>query len=323
MGAVDDRVRADALDAALAPEARELADAVAGAGGAAVRSVIFFGSRRTGTPTDAHSGFDFFVVVSEYRAFYEALARSGAYRGRPRLAAAINGVLAPNQVRISAGARTAKCAVIAEAAFRRETGPGRRDHFCAGRLFQPASIVHAADESARRSALEALAEARRITLSWVRPWLPGCFDADEFCRTALRVSMGFEIRPEPAGRAERLWEAQRAQQVAAFEPVLAEWASENRLKAMAPGCYELAAPAGLGERLRLWAFFQRSRLRATLRWAKYVVTFDDWLDYIVRKAERHTGQPIELSPRERRWPLVFLWPRVLRYLADKDSRGRR
>jgi hypothetical protein len=48
------------------------------------------------------------------------------------------------------------------------------------------------------------------------------------------------------------------------------------------------------------------------------VTFEGWLDYLLRKAERHTGQEIVLTPRERRLPLVFLWPRVLRYLRHKD-----
>jgi hypothetical protein len=47
------------------------------------------------------------------------------------------------------------------------------------------------------------------------------------------------------------------------------------------------------------------------------VTFEDWLEYIRRKAERHTGQEIVFTDRERRMPLVFLWPRVFRYLRDK------
>jgi hypothetical protein len=49
-----------------------------------------------------------------------------------------------------------------------------------------------------------------------------------------------------------------------------------------------------------------------------VVTFEGWLDYILRKAERHTGQRIALTAPERRLPLVFLWPRVFRYLRQKD-----
>jgi hypothetical protein len=38
----------------------------------------------------------------------------------------------------------------------------------------------------------------------------------------------------------------------------------------------------------------------------------------VRKARRHTGEDIVLSDRERRMPLLFLWPRVIHYLRHKD-----
>jgi hypothetical protein len=72
------------------------------------------------------------------------------------------------------------------------------------------------------------------------------------------------------------------------------------------------------ERRRLRAYFAWSRVRATSRWAKHVVTFEGWLDYLLKKAERHTGQQIVLTPRERRLPLVFLWPRLVRYLRHKD-----
>ena len=33
-------------------------------------------------------------------------------------------------------------------------------------------------------------------------------------------------------------------------------------------------------------------------------------------------EPVELSERERRWPLVFLWPRVFRHLRDRNRKGR-
>lgn len=323
MADLEARVRAQALGEPVAPEAVELAAVLAQRGGAAVRAVIFFGSRRSGTPTDPHSGYDFFVAVSEHEPFYRALAAAGSFRRSPALAAAINAVLPPNQVRVRDGERTAKCAVIRLATLVRETGARRHDHFCAGRLFQPASIVYAADPRAEAAALAALTEARRVTLEWARPWLPATFDAEEFCKAALHVSMRHEIRPEPAGRADALWSAQRVAQRSTFDSVLAEGVARGVLVSAGPGRFALARPVGAFERLRHAWFFQRSRVRATLRWAKYVVTFDGWLEYIVRKAERHTGQRIELSSRERRWPLVFLWPRVVRYLATKDSRGKR
>ena len=62
-------------------------------------------------------------------------------------------------------------------------------------------------------------------------------------------------------------------------------------------------------------------VRATARWLKHVVTFEGWLDYIVRKASRHGGAPIVLTERERRWPLVFLWGRLFAFLRSKNRKG--
>jgi hypothetical protein len=87
------------------------------------------------------------------------------------------------------------------------------------------------------------------------------------------------------------------------------------------GTFAPRRPVGRAERVRLEHYFGRSIVRATARWLKHVVTFEGWLEYIVRKASRHTGQPITLSERERRWPWVFAWGRFFRYLRHKDRPG--
>ena len=107
-----------------------------------------------------------------------------------------------------------------------------------------------------------------------------------------------------------------------YSTLLAALLASGELREEAPGVYALVRPAGAFERLRLAAYFRWSKVRATLRWAKYVITFDDWLEFIVRKARRHTGEDIVLSDRERRMPLLFLWPRVIHYFRHKD-RARR
>jgi hypothetical protein len=300
-----------------------LAERLAETAGDSLRAVVFFGSRKTGAASsDAWSAHDLFVVTREYRTFYERLARAGCLRRSPRLLAALNAWLAPNQVsfRSERQGRTlhAKCAVIAEAAFLRDTSAARHDHFCAGRLFQPAELVFAADSAARASIEAALASAHVVTLDWIRPWLPDVFDVEGYCRTLLRVSLSREIRPEPSGRAEALWAAQQEYLRPVYGRLLAAYAADGRLTSRGADQYALATPVPGAERRRAACYFRRSLLRATARWAKYMLTFDDWLEYIVRKAERHGGRAINLSPRERRWPLVFLWPRLLRYLRDKD-----
>jgi hypothetical protein len=61
-------------------------------------------------------------------------------------------------------------------------------------------------------------------------------------------------------------------------------------------------------------------VRATLRWLKFVALYDDWLGYIIAKIERRSGVVVELTTRERRWPLIFLWPRVIRYVRSRPQR---
>jgi hypothetical protein len=131
------------------------------------------------------------------------------------------------------------------------------------------------------------------------------------------------VRPEPAGRADALWEAQAPLQVPAFQALLEELVETGELAAVPDATALLAPtrPVGRGERLRLEAYFRRSMVRATVRWLKHTATFEGWLDYIVHKASRHSGEEIELTDRERRWPLLFLWARVFRYLRARTGKG--
>jgi hypothetical protein len=186
-----------------------------------------------------------------------------------------------------------------------------------GRLFQPTELLFAADDRAREQVLDSIVSAHMATYGWARPWLPERFDAEGYCRTLLQVSLGGEIRPEPGARSDLLFEAQRRDLLPVYSILLEDLAAAGELVAGGGDRYSLARPSSPRERRRLEAYFRRSKLRATARWPKYMVTFDDWLEYIRRKAERHTGQDIVFSERERRLPLVFLWPRVFRYLRDK------
>ena len=317
-------VRADAFAAAGTPEVRDAAAEIARLGGASVLAVVFFGSRKTKPSDDPWSAHDFFVLTRGYRGFYACLRAQGALRRSPSLLAALNAWLPPNQMSlqlaVASGPLRAKCAVIDLETLRRETSLRRCDHFCAGRLFQPAEVAYVRDEAAAEAVLHALTSAHRITYAWARPFLPAEFDVSDYARTLLALSMAAEIRPEPSGRAEALFESQREYHRGVYALLLAELHERGELSAGPDARYRLARAASAWERARVRAFLRWSLVRATARWAKHVITFEDWLEYILRKAQRHTGQDISLSERERRWPLVFLWPRVLRYLREKDRR---
>jgi hypothetical protein len=306
------------------PDAAAVARAVVEAGGEAVRAVVFFGSRKTKARPDAYSAYDLFVVVSAYTPFYLSLRANGRLRHRPALGAALNAWLPPNQVSLPViladGTRVlAKCAVVSDAAMQRGTSSARKDHFMAGRLFQPTEILYAADPQAEDAILDALVSAHAVTYDWARPWLPARFDVAEYCRTLLRVSYAGEIRPEPEGRAEALWRAQEDYLRPVYSVLLQALQARGDLAATEGGAYALARPSTALARGRSRLYFKWSLVRATARWAKYVVTFEDWLEFLLRKARRHSGQVIELTERERRMPLIFLWPRVIDYLRHKDK----
>jgi hypothetical protein len=324
--AVAERTLSPSDDPALDAAARRLA-AVAGD---SLRGLLFFGSRRTrAARADAWSAYDLFVVVSRYGRFYDALRAAGLSRKRSGLLAAVSRVLPPTQLslRFAAEGVHVKAAVIDERALVRETSPARHDHFCIGRLFQPARLLYAGDEGAREAALACLVSAVRETWGWARPWLPARFDAAAYGRSALGTSMRFEVRPEPAGRADELWEAQRELQAPVLEALLRELGAAGELRPLegAPGSWSIARAVGSGERLRRELYFRRSLARATARWLKHVVSFEGWLEYIVHKASRHGGEELRLDERERRYPLLLLWGRAFRYLrsARRGERKRR
>jgi hypothetical protein len=297
-------------------------DLVAAAGGQ-VAGVVFFGSRRTqAAHADVHSAYDFFVIVRGYAAAYRALRAAGEIGRPPSLLAALNTVLPPNQVSLRLGTQPihAKCSVLSVRAFLRETSARRQDHFCIGRLFQPSQILYSSDPGTGELLVGALVSALEETYLWVRPWLPERFDAGTYGRTLLEVSLGQEIRPEPTGRAEALWKAQQDEQLPVFAILLEELKGRGELREVAPLAYALVRPVSLGERLRLRAYFGRSLFRATLRWLKHMATFEGWLDYILLKVRRHSGEQIVLTERERRYPLLLLWPRLFRYLRHRDEK---
>jgi hypothetical protein len=287
---------------------------------------VFFGSRRTGAARrDAWSAYDAFVVVEAYRPFYEALRRAGLTGKSPALMALVSGWLPPTQLSLrfeDLGVHV-KAAVIRDDTFVRETSAGRRDHFCAGRLCQPARIVYSRDEDARARLLEGLVSAHRETWPWARPWLPPAFDAAGYGLCALRTSMRWEVRPEPRGAPTRCGRRRPPFKSRSFEALLRELAAQGELAPVAgpsPG-WAPTRPVGAAERLRRAVYFRRSIVRATSRWLKHTVTFEGWLDYIARKASRHAGEPIVLTERERRWPRVFLWGRLLAYLRARNRKG--
>ncbi len=250
------------------------------------------------------------------------MGNAGFLHRSPALLGLLDRLLPPTQIRLVRGAGLIKASVLSMAALNRATSAKRKDQFVAGRLFQDVHVVWAGSPEAGRRVQDAIASARRVTLDWVAPDLPGEFDASCYVRQLFRTSFRFEVRPETGGRADALYEAQASRLVPIFDGVLNALAGEGRLRTNNDGAFSLPEPPSRVDALRRRLFLEWSRVRATARWPKHAVTFDGWLDYILRKAERHSGETIVLTSLERRFPLILLWPKVFKFLARQRGKGR-
>ena len=305
------------------PKLRETAQALAEAGGESVATILLYGSHVQASSPDRWSAYDFLLVTDSYSRFFKKLVACGHHSRPAWVLTALTHVLAPNIISFDVGRPDhppAKCAVVSPRHLRRALRPHSPDHFLKGRVVQRLALVWSRGPAEEEIVTSALREARDGIVGWVRPFLPGPFDLEGFAETMLRVSYRGEIRPESPERVIQVFQAQKDTLVGIARESL-EAAAERGEVVEESGTYRWTRRPGKST----WAFytlyFAVSKARATARWFKYIVTFDGWLDYIIHKIERRGGFEVKVSDRERRWPLIFLWPKafmVLRSLKRSD-----
>ncbi|MEJ2203107.1 MAG: hypothetical protein P8170_03260 [Gemmatimonadota bacterium] len=285
--------------------------------------MFLYGSHLHGARPGRHSALDLVIVVEDYRRFYDGLCTAGEIHRPAWLLVALAHVLPPNVIAFqtdeAAGdGALAKCLVVSRRHLERALAEKPPDHFLLSRMVQEVGLVWAKDANRRSWVMARIQHARAGVLAWVGPFLPAVFDAGTLGRTMMEVSYRAEFRPEAADRSEVIFESQKRHFESRFTPILKEAASAGVLE-RTDGGYRYTA----GRKPRRVAFgrgyFARSKARVTARWLKHVLTFDKWLPYIVRKVERRTGTTIELTRLERRWPVIFLWPRVIRVLRYRPD----
>ena len=312
----------DLLGPSQDPVADALVHALASTAGECVLAVLLFGSRLVRAAPDLHSAYDLVVVVDEYPAFYRRLVEAGHHHRSPTVLAVLARVLPPNVIAFDPalpGGELAKVMVLTPSDLERALSERARDHFLKGRLVQKVKLVHAHTPEIADGVCGLILAARREVLSWTGPWLGETFSIEEFARRMLEVSYRGEIRPESLARVAAVYEAQREFLHDVYGAMLREAESAGVVE-RAGERWRLLRRAGMLEGLRWRLYFSRSKIRATSRWLKHAATFADWLTYVQRKLERRTGMRVEVTPLERRLPLLLLWPKVFRVLRTLRAR---
>jgi hypothetical protein len=283
------------------PGAHETAQRFLGelvARGRAVRAVLLYGSCLWPSVRGSGSHPDFIVIVDSLRTFHGSLR-----------SALLGALLPPTVIRLRQGDAYAKLSVVTVEQLRSQCSADAKDLHLAGRLSKRVALVWSRDADARALVVAAQAAALRTLAPLALSRFAGRVALDEFIQALLRVSYESEIRIVEPNKVATLFAAERAHYRAVADALLRELGARvggNPSELILPSV-AATSQEQLERRLR------RSRRRALLRFPKYLVTYDGWLDYLLQKLSR-TGKPVALTNLQRRHPLVFAIP-VLYQLA--------
>lgn len=262
------------------PLVAAMAAAIAAAHGEASRAVLFYGSCLREQQLEGLM-LDFYLIVSDYRAAYPK-----------RWMATANRLIPPNVFPFHHADLAAKYAVLSEADFDRLNGQGTRNVSVWARFAQPSRLVWVRNELAQALAVDAVAKAAPTLLGSA-----GKRDGEDMLdwwRRAFALTYSAELRAERKGR---------SQSVVDVDP-----ARYRRFGEAAAG--QIGANAGQWSRRRI-----EGKLLSVLRLAKASATYAGGADYIAWKINRHAGTSFELTPWQKRHPLlaaISLLPRLLK-----------
>ncbi len=290
---------AEELAVAIRADVRAFAARIAARGGAGVVGVLFYGSAiRTGAVDGL---LDFYVLLDDFAAWDAGAAATAAGR-----------ILPPNieyaEEPGDGALLRAKVAILTLTQFRAHARALSLDTTIWARFAQPAALAFARDAAAAAEIADAVALACRSASWWAAHLTPAPAPAAEFWAGLFGRTYASELRIERSERPRSLIDhaPERYERVLrmawAAEGLTAEAGPDGRLDP------QVAAPAR-ADAERAWRL--RKRLAKPLnmaRIAKASFTFSGGADYIAWKVERHSGHRIEVTPWQRRHPLLAAGP---------------
>ena len=264
----------------------------------AVDAVLFYGScLRSG---DLHDGLvDLYVIVRDYRGAHRTLR-----------AAAANRALAPNVYYLQTGTANGmvrcKYAVLSMADLERGVSRNWFESYIWGRFCQPVAVAHHRDEATLERVRAALRTATITFLDRALPAIAASGTVASLWTDALALSYATELRAESGKRSGTLV----AMGAEYFNSATREVAAALRWPLAIDGERYSATIPPAQRRTAAFAWGVRrvqGKLLSVARLLKALLTFEGGFDYIAWKLERHSGRPVVIPPRVRKYPLIFVW----------------
>lgn len=296
-------------------EAMALVDEIRRRHGASVDAVLFYGSclRRSYVEGGV---LDFYAVVDSYRSAYSS-----------KLLALANALLPPStyyvELPFEGGTLRMKYNVVSRADFSAACHPESLHSIIWARFCQPAAVAWARDEKTRQRLAGDAAEAAVTMVSRMLALFPAAGTTDALWQSGFATTYTTELRVESPETIRTVYEAapERYTKVAALavDVLVRRGLAQGRVDGHALQVH-LTEPVARS----IVASWNRkvpvAKALYVVRLVKSAATFGDWLPYALWKLTRHSGVVIELTERQRRWPLVFGWPAIWRLFRQKTIR---
>lgn len=266
------------------PAVAAIAEAARRRHGEGILAVLFYGSVLRDQDIEGRI-VDLYLLAESY----DSLHRGAFTR-------AMNAALPPNVYYLETdfeGRRVrAKYALMTLAQFEKAVSPATFHSYFWARFAQPATVVWHKDASSRERLLRALAGAVGTLVQSAWPLFEAAPESRAFWERAFSETYRSELRAERKGRAAQIYTANAAR----YDRLLQAIPAASR------------GPLGRGVRRRAalawWGRRVAGKLLSVLRLIKAAFTFQDGADYLAWKIKRHSGVELELTPWQRRHPIL-------------------
>ena len=279
------------------PAIDAIAEAAREQQGPGILAILFYGSVRR--DRDDEGGIvDLYLLAESYASL------RGSWLRR-----VFNALLPPNvfylETTFEGRQVRAKYAVITLGQFERAVTPRALLPYFWARFAQPVSLIWSRDEASQARVQAALAQAVQTMVSSVWPLFEAPPRSAEFWPRAFTETYHTELRAERKGRrAQHIYETHATR----YDRLLAAIPEGRR----GPN----GATARRRARIAWWLRRLLGKACSVLRLLKAGFTFQNGADYVAWKIARHSGVQIELTPWQRRHPilagLTLIWRLVLR-----------
>lgn len=303
------------------PQVRAICEEVLRRHATSVTGLLFYGScLRKQRPDEGV--IDVYALVHDYRSTYAS-----------RLLAWSNAWLPPNvfyvEIPFEDSIVRAKYAVISMEDFARAARPESLHAIIWGRFCQPALLAWTESQAMRDRIAAIAADAvatmvlRTIALL-VGDDGQGVVRSEDLWQRGFRETYKTELRAERRDTIASIYQAAPSRYDRFLGLTLRTLEAEGSLEVAeaGPATYRIRLRPELRRRLvRGWTV-RRPTAKAVyvVRLIKSALTFGDWLPYALWKLNRHTGVQVELTDRQRRHPLIFGWPVILRLVRQRSLR---